>query len=83
MDSDDDKTLIKKTLLTVAAMVGACVVVVGSLSLLVLLVVGRATKAPDAEDRTPVLSPAGNSDSPSRPAAAPSSLQRPAKPSQI
>lgn len=83
MDADDDKTLFKKTLLTVAAMVGACVVVVGSLSLLVLLVVGRATKAPDAEDHTPVLAPTGNGAAPRALPAAPTAPKAPVKSNQI
>jgi hypothetical protein len=50
MDGMDDKTLLRKTLLTVAAMVGACVFVVGSLSLVALLVVGRATSTSKGDD---------------------------------
>lgn len=78
MEAVDDKTLIKRTLLTVAAMVGACVVIVGSLSLFAVLVVGRATRAPEVEDRTPVMAP-GAADPNARPAPPKAS----AKPSQI
>jgi hypothetical protein len=85
MESMDDKPLLKKTLLTVAAMVGACVVIVGSFSLIALLVVGRATRPPATDDSTPVLAPTGNSDSPARnfPSSPPSPPKAPAKSNQI
>jgi hypothetical protein len=56
MDTLDDKTLIRKTLVTVAAMLGALVLVVGSLSLVALLIVGRATEPSSAakEDVAPL-----------------------------
>ena len=57
MDAVDDKTLIRRTLLTVAAMVGACVLIVGSISLFVVLVVGRAASSPQGDERTQVNAP--------------------------
>lgn len=80
MDSVDDKTLIRKTLLMVAAMVGACVFVVGSISLVALLVVGRATK-PQADD-TQVNAPQLNAPT-QDPRAPQPNVKPPQKPSQI
>ena len=42
MDSQSDSPLLKRTLLMVSAMVGACVVFVGTLCLVALLIVGKA-----------------------------------------
>jgi hypothetical protein len=51
----DDRSLLKKTLMTMAAMVGACVVLVGSICLIALLVVGKAVQAPTGagDDKAP------------------------------
>lgn len=79
MDSVDDKTLIRKTLLMVAAMVGACVFVVGSISLVALLVVGRATKpAEDTQVNAPQLNAPAQD-----PRAPQPNVKPPQKPSQI
>jgi hypothetical protein len=50
----DDRSLLKKTLMTMAAMVGACVVLVGSICLIALLVVGKAVQPAGAgDDKSP------------------------------
>jgi hypothetical protein len=69
-------SLTKRTLLAVGAMVGACVVVVGTLSLVALLVVGRAVGPVDGDKSVksggPVLVPASKIDPMSKPVSTPS-----------
>jgi hypothetical protein len=68
-------SLAKRTLIAVGAMVGACVVVVGTLSLLAVLIVGRAVGSGDAETNEkiagPLLVPAAKIDPMSKPVATP------------
>jgi hypothetical protein len=57
----DNQTLIKRTLVTTGAMLGACVVVVGSIALIASVVVSHAV-SPGGEtaNEGPVLVPAAN-----------------------
>jgi hypothetical protein len=41
----DNRTLLRKTLVTMSAMVGACVFVVGTVTLLAVVIVGRASSS--------------------------------------
>ncbi|HEV3191535.1 MAG TPA: hypothetical protein VGY54_13595 [Polyangiaceae bacterium] len=45
----DNRTLLRKTLLTVGVMVGACALLVGTLTLLVSAVVGGAVAGPGSD----------------------------------
>ncbi len=61
----EGEPILKKTLVTMAAMVGACVVFVGTLSLVAVLVVSRAVGGGGSGA---ALGPAEKADAPSSPA---------------
>jgi hypothetical protein len=55
--TNQDTTLMRRTLVTTGAMLGACVAVVGTLTLIAVLVVGHAVEPPGAGG--PEVTPAG------------------------
>jgi hypothetical protein len=70
----DNQTLLRRTLVTSGTMLGACVVVVGTLSLIALTIVGHALSASDptaASDAGHTSSAAARPGSPASPVLAP------------
>ena len=55
----DNRSLLRKTLVTAGAMVGGCVLVVGLLTGIAVLVVGRAVSAGGSETSSGFVPPAG------------------------
>jgi len=56
----DNRTLLRRTLITAGAMVGACVVFVGTVTLIVNSVVSHAVSPHDDTSGDPLVVPAGN-----------------------
>jgi hypothetical protein len=78
----DNQTLLRRTLVTSGTMIGACVVVVGTLSLIALTIVGHALSASDptsAPDAGHASSSAARPGSPASPILAPPNPQNPRK----
>ena len=58
MKAMDGEPILKKTLVTVAAMLGAWVAFVGTVSLVAVLVTSHAVGAPEPKDKDAVADPA-------------------------
>jgi hypothetical protein len=78
----DNQVLLRRTLMTAGAMVAACVLVVGTLTLIALTIVGHAVSSQGQADAldagvTPALNPRGKSGSATP---SPAAAAKPAKP---
>jgi hypothetical protein len=83
MTNMDNRTLLRRTLVTMGAMVGACLAFVGTLTLVAVLMAGKAVAPPNAEadksgDGKTVPATAVHGTPPAMPKAAP--LRTPNKP---
>ena len=67
----DNRTLLRRTLIAVGAMVGACTLVVGTVTLVVSGIAGRAVASEDALPDSGAVAPIGSSHGPRPPAALP------------
>jgi hypothetical protein len=72
----DAEPILKKTLVTMAAMVGACVVFVGTLSLTAVLITSHAVNPNGASDSTASPAEKGDTSSPQKPGATPAPMNK-------